>query len=542
MTGCCARSTVPGLGLGGFREDALDRIARGEVIGAGTWAGGEPATERSSERRSVHWRAGGPFGWWPVPGPTGYAVPDRRPDRHAAQRGSSSLPSSPLRPVRRSLAGFPRSPSSTLRLAVRSRPLGTRRVRCTGLRPSPPGRRPCPGRPRSGASGPSAVGGRRTAASAAAWRASSGRRRPDASDAGALPRLRDGGACRVGEVAVALRFAATGGEAALALLAQRVRASPTATVPPSTPICRSAALRSWRRSPASTAAQPIIRPVPTRHGRASAPSARASRSTTPPIGRRPASSAPGVKVGIIDGGFIGLSSRLGRELPSSVHARCYREVGLYSSTVRSCEAFTEHGTAVAETIADMAPGASLYLADPVSLQDLESTVAWMTSNGVKIINVSLGFAYEGPGDGNVPADSVYSVVDQAVKGGALWVNAAGNAGEDGWAGTVEGREPQRPPRVLRRRREQLDRARVGDDASSSRCAGTRRGARRRTTTTSMSTDPARRTPVAASEDTAGRRRRSGREPQLHARDVGHVPDRRDARRRARSRRACSCSC
>ena len=33
----------PGLGLGGFRAEALDRIARGEVIGAGTFAGGEPA-------------------------------------------------------------------------------------------------------------------------------------------------------------------------------------------------------------------------------------------------------------------------------------------------------------------------------------------------------------------------------------------------------------------------------------------------------------------------------------------------------------------
>jgi L-rhamnonate dehydratase len=32
----------PGLGLGGFRPDALDRIARGEVIGAGTWGGAEP--------------------------------------------------------------------------------------------------------------------------------------------------------------------------------------------------------------------------------------------------------------------------------------------------------------------------------------------------------------------------------------------------------------------------------------------------------------------------------------------------------------------
>jgi L-alanine-DL-glutamate epimerase-like enolase superfamily enzyme len=33
----------PGLGLGGFRQDALERIAGGEVIGAGTFAGGEPA-------------------------------------------------------------------------------------------------------------------------------------------------------------------------------------------------------------------------------------------------------------------------------------------------------------------------------------------------------------------------------------------------------------------------------------------------------------------------------------------------------------------
>ena len=143
----------------------------------------------------------------------------------------------------------------------------------------------------------------------------------------------------------------------------------------------------------------------------------------------------GVKVGIIDGGFVGLTSRLGRELPSTVHARCYREVGRYSTTARSCEAYTEHGTAVAETIADMAPGVSLYLADPVSMQDLASTVAWMTSNGVNVINVSLGFAYQGPGDGTSPAHSVYSVLDEAVKGGALWVNAAGNAGEDGWSGT-----------------------------------------------------------------------------------------------------------
>jgi hypothetical protein len=43
VDGLLRPSDRPGLGLGGFRQDALDRIARGEVIGAGTWAGAEPS-------------------------------------------------------------------------------------------------------------------------------------------------------------------------------------------------------------------------------------------------------------------------------------------------------------------------------------------------------------------------------------------------------------------------------------------------------------------------------------------------------------------
>ena len=142
----------------------------------------------------------------------------------------------------------------------------------------------------------------------------------------------------------------------------------------------------------------------------------------------------GVKVGIIDGGFVGLTGLLGRELPASVKVHCYQGLGIYSTAATDCETDTAHGTAVAETVSDMAPGASLYLSNPISIQDFAAAVAWMTSNGVKIINVSLGFAYEGPGDGTGPAGTMYGVVDQAVKGGALWVNAAGNSGEDGWVG------------------------------------------------------------------------------------------------------------
>ena len=44
VDGLLRPSDRPGLGLGNFRPDALERIARGEVIGAGTWSGAEPTT------------------------------------------------------------------------------------------------------------------------------------------------------------------------------------------------------------------------------------------------------------------------------------------------------------------------------------------------------------------------------------------------------------------------------------------------------------------------------------------------------------------
>lgn len=144
----------------------------------------------------------------------------------------------------------------------------------------------------------------------------------------------------------------------------------------------------------------------------------------------------GIKVGIIDGGFAGMAARLGVELPDSVHARCYSGVGTFSSSLSVCEAEgVDHGTGVAETIVDMAPGVSLYIANPFSLQDYQRTVTWMASNGVKVINASLATSFQGPGDGSDPTGaSLYTVVSQASNAGILWVNSAGNSGENGWLG------------------------------------------------------------------------------------------------------------
>ena len=145
----------------------------------------------------------------------------------------------------------------------------------------------------------------------------------------------------------------------------------------------------------------------------------------------------GVKVGIIDGGFAGMAARLGTELPATVHAHCYTSVGSFTTNLAGCANGETHGTAVAEAIFDMAPGVDLYVADPISRLDEQRAVTWMTGNGIRIINASFlsGLIFDGPGDGTSPyGDSLYALVNQAVAGGALWVNAAGNAGDSGWTG------------------------------------------------------------------------------------------------------------
>ena len=58
-----------------------------------------------------------------------------------------------------------------------------------------------------------------------------------------------------------------------------------------------------------------------------------------------------------------------------------------------------HGNAVAETIYDLAPGVSFYLATPGTISDYYAAMDWFAANGVRIVNRSLGSPYDGPGDG-----------------------------------------------------------------------------------------------------------------------------------------------
>ena len=150
----------------------------------------------------------------------------------------------------------------------------------------------------------------------------------------------------------------------------------------------------------------------------------------------------GVKIGVIDlgdpggGGFDGFSSLMGTELPTTVVARCYTDIRVFTSNRADCEVGEEkHGTAVTEAAFDIAPQATYYIANPLTPGDLATAVDWMIAHDVDVINYSVRWLWDGPGDGTTPfSDSPLRAVDTAVAAGITWVNAAGNEAQATWYG------------------------------------------------------------------------------------------------------------
>ncbi|MEQ1700238.1 MAG: hypothetical protein ABMA25_09010 [Ilumatobacteraceae bacterium] len=85
---------------------------------------------------------------------------------------------------------------------------------------------------------------------------------------------------------------------------------------------------------------------------------------------------------------------------------------------------TRHGNAMAEIIADHAPGAELYLAEVGELSDYYLAIDWFATNGVTIVNHSLMDVYDGPGDGTGPRAAI---VDYAANHGMAFLTTAGDA-------------------------------------------------------------------------------------------------------------------
>jgi subtilisin family serine protease len=133
----------------------------------------------------------------------------------------------------------------------------------------------------------------------------------------------------------------------------------------------------------------------------------------------------GVKVAIIDAGFAGLAERQAEgELPASASSHDFCGGGF--ATV------TDHGTAVAEIVHEMAPDAQLYLVCVDTEVDLAAAIEFAKSQGIQIVNHSMGWYGPSRGDGS---GTIGDLVARARASGILWVNSAGNEAQTHWSGT-----------------------------------------------------------------------------------------------------------
>ena len=130
----------------------------------------------------------------------------------------------------------------------------------------------------------------------------------------------------------------------------------------------------------------------------------------------------GVRVAVIDGGFTNYSTLLGSDLPSSV--------GTYDWTGSGIEG-SVHGTACAEIVHDMAPGASIDLHKINTGVELGMAVTQAIADGVDIISMSGGWSRDGPGDGT---GYLANIVADARSNGIFYATAAGNDAVETWAG------------------------------------------------------------------------------------------------------------
>jgi subtilisin family serine protease len=137
-------------------------------------------------------------------------------------------------------------------------------------------------------------------------------------------------------------------------------------------------------------------------------------------------SGVGVKVGIIDLGFIGYAAKQASgDLPPSVTTADFGCGGVATAT--------EHGTAVAENVYKVAPGVQMYLICIATGINLGQAKDYAIAQGITIVNFSASVFNTSRGDGTGGAGTPDAIVADARAHGILWVNAAGNSGQQHWA-------------------------------------------------------------------------------------------------------------
>ena len=133
----------------------------------------------------------------------------------------------------------------------------------------------------------------------------------------------------------------------------------------------------------------------------------------------------GINIAIIDVGFEGYTTAQASDnLPSSIN--------IYApDPFKPLRMNDAHGTAVAEIIHDMAPGASLTFSTPYTSTDMASYIRALAQSGVDIISSSMTFITITQNDGvNDPVSAAINEVYNTY--GTLYVQAAGNYANHHW--------------------------------------------------------------------------------------------------------------
>jgi len=134
----------------------------------------------------------------------------------------------------------------------------------------------------------------------------------------------------------------------------------------------------------------------------------------------------GASVAVLDPGFSGYQQLISSgELPADLIAVSFVSGGDINGNGEI------HGTACAEIVHDVAPGAQLYLVNFSTEVELGNAVNYLISQGVDVVSASWGFFGDFRGDGQ---GDINAIVRNASVAGIFWANASGNSAQSHWSG------------------------------------------------------------------------------------------------------------
>jgi Subtilase family len=145
-----------------------------------------------------------------------------------------------------------------------------------------------------------------------------------------------------------------------------------------------------------------------------------------------------VKVAIVDIGFANLATERSSANDLADAQITYVDNPSDPNNQNHCvdDNGAAHGTAVAEIVHQLAPSAQLYLYCIDDSNGFQQSGSQLKAAGVKIVNSSLSFPGDSRGDGTGSASSTAATVRTARQQGILWIESAGNEGQDHWGGTA----------------------------------------------------------------------------------------------------------